>query len=173
MGVEIERKFLINKEKFLSLLEFLPHCSYDIWQYYISDELRLRIETHSNGHESAYFTIKTKNGESILVRNEWQSDIDLDDAEALKNILFKSKIGSGVIRKTRHIMNHDSQLKWEIDIFHGDNEGLIIAEIEIPDEEYELKITPYGWIGEEVTNDDRYQNSYLAKNPYKNWSKNV
>jgi adenylate cyclase len=58
-----------------------------------------------------------------------------------------------------------------VDIFHGSNEGLIIAEVEVPDKDYDLKLTPYGWIGKEVTEDDRYYNSYLAKNPYKNWSK--
>ena len=168
MGIEIERKFLVNKEHLLQLLEFMPHCSCDIWQYYMSENIRLRIETHSDGHKVSNFTIKT-DGDSSMDRNEFISTISIEDADNFCDILIKSKVGLGSIRKSRHIFHHDHIVKWEVDIFHGKNEGLIIAEIEIPNKEYELQIRPYGWIGEEVTNDKRYYNNYLAKHPYREW----
>jgi CYTH domain-containing protein len=170
MGIEIERKFLINNEKLIELLEFMPHCSYDIWQYYMSEDIRLRIATHSDGHEVANFTIKTDN-KTLMTRNEFESIVSIEDAKSLAHVLTKSEVGLGPVRKSRHVFNHDGTVKWEVDIFHGSNEGLIIAEVEIPNEDYDLKLAPYGWIGKEVTEDERYYNSNLAKNPYKNWSK--
>jgi adenylate cyclase len=170
MGIEIERKFLINNEKLVELLEFMPHCAYDIWQYYMSEDIRLRIATHSDGHEVANFTIKTDN-KTFRTRNEFESIVSIEDAKTLARVLTKSEVGLGAIRKSRHVFDHDGTVKWEVDIFHGSNEGLIIAEVEVPDKDYDLKLTPYGWIGKEVTEDDRYYNSYLAKNPYKNWRK--
>lgn len=170
MGFEIERKFLINNEKFIELLEFMPHCSYGIWQYYMSDDIRLRIATHSDGHEVANFTIKTDN-KTLMTRNEFESIVSIEDARTLAHVLTKSEVGLGPVRKSRHVFNHDGTVKWEVDIFHGSNEGLIIAEIEIPHKDYDLKLDPHGWIGVEVTEVERYYNSNLAKNPYKNWSK--
>ena len=62
---------------------------------------------------------------------------------------------------------NNEQLKWEVDVFHGENEGLIVAEIEVPDEQTKFDLPD--WIGEEVTGDRRFNNSHLVDNPYKNW----
>jgi len=176
MSIEIERKFLVNKSNLISLLEFMPHCSYDIWQYYINENFRLRIETHSNGQEESWLMIKTDSdrydGPGIK-RNEWKSSISNKEANDFKNIIIKSKIGLGYIRKSRHLIRGPyADTKWEIDIFHGSNEGLIIVEIELPCEEYDLgDLSAKQWLGKEVTDDERYYNAYLAKNPYQNWRK--
>jgi adenylate cyclase len=169
MTEEIERKFLINNDALIQLLEFLPHTSYDIWQYYISENVRLRISTHSNGQEVANFTIKT-GSDSLIVRNEYESFVSIEDARSLSNVLMKSKVGLGSVRKSRHVFNHDGVVKWEVDIFHGKNEGLIIAEVEIPNREYDLgSALKMPWLGREVTDDERYYNSYLSKHPYSKW----
>ena len=74
----------------------------------------------------------------------------------------------GMIDKTRYLVkNTDGKHTWEVDVFHGDNEGLVLAEIEL-DSEDDAFDKPT-WLGKEVTGDDRYYNSMLMKNPYKNW----
>ncbi len=168
MKKEIERKFLVQKEDLVSLLMFMPHCSYDIWQYYISEDVRLRTETHSDGVEKANFTIKISN-DSLLERDEWESSISVSDAESLRKNLIKSRVGLGSVRKTRHVLRGREGMNWEIDIFHGSNEGLIIAEIELPNKDYKLELNKCPWIGEEVTNNEKYYNSYLAANSYLEW----
>jgi adenylate cyclase len=169
MAKEIERKFLVDKDHLIYLLEFMPHSSYDIWQYYISENVRLRIEHHSDGHEIANFTVKTGTG-SLMERNELVSTVAIEDAKKFSDILMKSKPGLGSIRKSRHVIRKDGTVKWEIDIFHGSNEGLIIAEIELPNREYDLgNLSMHQWLGREVTEDERYYNSYLSKNPYSKW----
>ncbi len=169
MGIEIERKFLVNEDKLISFFEFMPHVAYDIFQYYINKNVRVRIENHSKGAEIVYFTCKTDKKEEGITRNEWECTIPTEDGFNISNILRKSKVGLGSVRKTRHVFSHDPNTKWEVDIFHGENEGLIIAEIEIPTEEYELGEDRFGWLGKEVTDDERYYNSYLAKHPYSEW----
>jgi adenylate cyclase len=73
---------------------------------------------------------------------------------------------SHIVEKVRHIVPHDN-LSWEVDVFSGENEGLVVAEIELPDENHQIKLPP--WIGSEITGQDRYYNGTLAQRPYRSW----
>lgn len=155
MGVEIERKFLI-KGDFKSQATSSSH----IMQGYICRDsgrtVRIRIRD-----EKAYITIKGPvNG---ITRFEWEKEIDMDDAQEL--ILLS--IGP-VIDKTRWLVPFEGHT-FEVDEFHGDNEGLIVAEVELKSAD-ESVIFPQ-WIGEEVTGDKRYYNSCLTRNPFNTWEK--
>ena len=174
MAIEIERKFLVNSDEIIRVLCFMPHVSYDICQYYITENIRLRMETHSDGSSRAYYTIKTIKDGNLLSREETHKEVDYETIRSFHHSLYDSKEGIGVIRKTRHVFNHDENTKWEVDFYHSDNEELIIAEIEIPSEDYDLKISgnncfSHRWIGEEVTGVEKYYNFNLAKNPYIKW----
>ena len=154
MHTETERKFLVRNESFrASVTE-----SHRISQGYIAHDsgntVRVRILD-----DRGILTIKgPTNGMS---RAEWEIEIPLQDAEDLMRLTK-----SGRIEKVRHIVPAGNRC-WEIDEFHGENEGLIMAEIEL-DSEDEAFDRPE-WLGPEVTGDRRYYNSYLSKFPYKNW----
>jgi len=92
---------------------------------------------------------------------EWEKEIPLEEAKALLKLCEK-----GVIEKTRYEVKSGNHII-EIDEFHGNNEGLIMAEIELKDENESIKKPD--WLGQEVTGDKRYYNSYLSLNPYKTW----
>ena len=107
-------------------------------------------------------TIKGIGNESGASRYEFEKEIPVADAKDLMKICEP-----GVIDKTRYIVQANNGLFFEVDEFHGENDGLTIAELELPSEN-----TPFEkpeWLGEEVTGDVRYFNSMLMKNPYKNW----
>lgn len=165
MGIEIERKFLV---KDITEIITASHCSYTIRQYYIDDKMRVRIKEHSDGVKEACITIKhPKEG---LVREEWEFEIDADYGDHYYyNLIGKNKIGS--VEKTRYLVWYDTFDDycglWEIDVFHKENKGLILAEFEIPGANFEFDKP--SWVGKEVTEDERYYNNYLAKNPYKSW----
>ncbi len=96
-----------------------------------------------------------------MSRFEWEKEIPVDEATALLKLCEK-----GVIDKTRFEVKKGNHV-FEIDEFYGENEGLIMAEIELQSETESFE--KRSWLGEEVTNDPRYYNSYLSNNPYKNW----
>lgn len=156
MNQEIERKFLINGE-------FLKHTvkSFYISQGYLSSSpsptVRVRIR-----NQEGFLTIKGKQNSSGITRLEWEKSISIDDAKELMKLCENN-----LIEKTRYIIPELSGLYFEVDVFHGQNKGLIMAEIELPAEEYSF--TKPDWLGEEVTHDLRYYNAYLSKNPYINW----
>ena len=100
-----------------------------------------------------------------LTRFEWEKEIPVAEAQMLLSLCEP-----GVIDKTRHLVPAPDGHVWEVDEFHGDNEGLLVAEIELSAED-----EPFGrpaWLGEEVTGDRRYYNSSLTKRPYKLWKEN-
>ncbi len=163
MGIEIERKFLVDNN---DMLLSTPHRCYIIHQYYIDDNTRIRFKEHSDGSKKACMTIKHEN--RPVIRNEWEFEIDFMEAADYVSFLKHNKIGLGHVVKTRHLFPSHG-LTWEVDVFHEKNEGLILAEIELPHEDFEPHMLD--GLGKEVTNDEKYYNSYLAKNPYKNWSK--
>lgn len=166
--IEIERKFLIKEDKLLYILLNLPHRSYNIYQYYLNKNFRLRFEEHSNEQIESYINIKTNKG-NLIERQEWQQAIPKKQAEELWQTCSQNKIGLGNISKTRHIIKHDSSLNWEIDIFHLENKGLIIAEIEIPNKDFDLSSVIKKYNMKEITNYKKYYNSYLAQFPYNKW----
>lgn len=144
MAKEIERKFLVKDISFIS--EELPH--HRIFQAYLSDRpdatVRLRVSD-----SKAWLTVKSKNHGSE--RDEWEYEIPESDA---REMLVRCGC-HGVIDKTRY---RDG--RWEIDVFHGCHDGLVIAEIELKNENEQVTL-PY-YIGREVTGDPRYYNSCLA-----------
>jgi adenylate cyclase len=106
-------------------------------------------------------TIKGASNDSGLSRFEWETEIPVSEAESLLLLCEK-----GVIDKTRFEIKQGNHV-FEVDEFYSDNEGLIIAEIEL-DSENDTFEKP-DWLGKEVTGDIRYYNAYLSKNPFKNW----
>lgn len=156
MAIEIERKYLVSGD-------FMPDVCHSerIVQGYISAEPGCTVRIRIFG-EKGFLTIKGSSGESGLSRSEFEYEIPLADAEELFSLCKP-----GVIEKKRYRAVVDSHT-WEIDVFSGLNEGLVLAEIELDSEE-EVFVLP-AWVGKEVTGDSRYYNSMLACHPYKEWA---
>ena len=111
--------------------------------------------------EKGYITVKGIGNDSGASRFEWEKEIPVEDVRDLLKICEP-----GVIDKTRYLVDCDGHT-FEVDEFYGDNEGLVVAEVELSDENEAF--TRPSWLGEEVTGDKKYYNSMLMKNPYKNW----
>lgn len=156
-NIEIERKFLVDDDYKSS-----SYSSFRIKQGYIltkSDGVTVRIRIKE---DQGYITIKGKTNESGTTRFEWEKELPLSEAEQLICLC-----GEAIIDKTRYLVKSETHV-FEVDEFHGENEGLVVAEIELSSEnEYFIKPS---WLGEEVTGDLRYYNSQLQKYPYKLWS---
>jgi adenylate cyclase len=154
MALEIERKYLIDLGKIGTLENGIR-----IKQGYLSTDknavVRVRVK-----NDKAYLTIKGAN--NGISRLEFEYEIPFDEANEMLDNLCKKP----VIDKTRYIIKHDIHI-WEIDVFYGDNEGLVVAEVELKDENEKINLP--SWIKEEVTSDNRYFNSNLMKHPYKDW----
>ena len=154
MGIEIERKFLIDTSKLPTLKN-----GYTIKQGYIQtvDYTTIRVRIRD---KEAFLTIKSKSvGASRL---EFEYPIPLQDANDMLNNLCQTAF----IDKTRYLIENQGHV-WEVDVFEGTNKGLIIAEIELSNEG-EVFTLPK-WVSREVTDDIRYFNSNLITNPYVNW----
>lgn len=156
MGYEIERKFLVKGD-----YKSESFTSFPIRQGYLSltgtGIVRVRVKG-----EQAYITVKSAHVEGVITRNEWEYEIPVEDAKEMLQLC-----GQGVVDKTRYLVKVGSHL-FEVDEFHGENEGLLIAEVEL-DREDEPFEKP-GWLGEEVTGNVRYYNSFLSIHPYKEWT---
>lgn len=155
--IEIERKFLVTSEAFKAV----AFTQNRITQGYLSSVPDRTVRVRLKG-KKGFLTIKGSSNESGLSRFEWEKEISIEEATALLKLCEK-----GVIDKTRFEVKTGNHII-EIDEFYGENEGLIMAEIELKSETETFE-TP-AWLGKEVTNDKRYYNSYLSKNPFKNWS---
>ncbi len=153
---EIERKFLVTSDKFITDA-FTKH---QISQGYLNSNPERTVRVRTKG-ESGFLTIKGKNNASGMTRFEWETEITLAEARPLLSLCEK-----GLIQKIRYEVKLGNHI-FEIDVFQGENEGLIIAEIELNSENETFKKPT--WLGKEVTNDPRYYNSYLSKNPFKSW----
>jgi adenylate cyclase len=153
MSVEIERKFLLTDDTWRD-----GSPGRRILQGYLSQDPDRTVRIRISG-ENAWLAIK---GRSVgITRVEFEYPIPLPDAETLLRLCLPS-----VIDKTRFLVpfgGHD----WEIDVFHGENEGLVVAEVELADESVSPEIPL--WIGAEVSSDPRYFNSSLAAHPYAKW----
>lgn len=153
---EIERKFLVKNIDFLSNLK-----GFKIVQGYLSSDPERNVRIRIKGNQ-AFLTIKGISNNSGISRFEWEKEIEIEEAEELLKLCLP-----GVIDKTRYEIPLGNHI-FEVDVFEGENKGLIIAEIEL-DAENESFEKP-DWLGQEVTGDVRYYNSYLVTQPFTNWS---
>mgnify|MGYP006185322839 FL=1 len=154
--IEIERKFLVLSNVFKS--EAFEQNR--IVQGYLSSNPERTVRVRVKG-DKGFLTVKGKGSESGMSRLEWEKEITINEAKQLLSICEK-----GVIDKIRYEIKIGSHV-YEVDVFSGENEGLIIAEIELTSESESFEKPD--WLGQEVTNDEKYYNAYLSKNPYKNW----
>lgn len=152
---EIERKFLVKGD-----YKHLVMASKNISQGYLSKvperTVRVRISD-----KTAFLTIKGIGNKTGMSRFEWEKEIPLEEAQDLLKICEK-----GVIEKTRYLIPFGKHT-FEIDEFHNENKGLLIAEIELSSEDEYFERPD--WLGEEVTNNVIYYNSYLSNKPYTEW----
>ena len=155
-GLEIERKFLVRGEDYRRQATSKSR----IKQGYIMSRngrtVRVRVRD-----DRGFLTIKGPSQNGGLSRYEFEKEITLDEAQNLFRLCEP-----GAIEKTRYLVKSGHHT-FEVDEFHGDNEGLVMAEVELsaPDEPYERP--PF--IGKEVTGDRRYYNAYLSHHPYREW----
>jgi CYTH domain-containing protein len=159
MAIETERKFTVigNFEKDV-------RSSKRITQGYLCADPGRTVRVRIAG-DDAFLTIKGPSDEKLWSRYEFEQQIPLADGEELMKLCI-----SGIIDKVRHYVPVGKHV-WEVDVFHGDNEGLIIAEIELESEHETIEIP--GWAGVEVTTDRRYYNSMLSITPYSQWKDNL
>ncbi len=157
MHIETERKFLVVGD-----YKALAHSHSHITQGYISSHggrtVRVRLRDGRG-----YLTIKGPSDEAGLSRYEFEQEISPADARDLLRICEP-----GVIDKTRYLVDAGDGLHtWEVDEFHGENAGLVVAEVELRSEDEAFPRPPF--LGQEVTGDRRYYNSHLRKDPFSKW----
>ncbi|MEO5596093.1 MAG: CYTH domain-containing protein [Lysobacteraceae bacterium] len=161
MGIEIERKFTVTGS------DWRNHVDQSVLmaQGYLNDMAALR-----NGAQQASVRVRIAGARAFLnvksrelghTRQEFEYEIPIDDAQALLRLCI-----GGLIEKTRHYISQGA-LTWEVDVFEGENAGLIVAEIELPHADAEFEKPE--WVDREVTDSLRYYNLALAERPYAQW----
>jgi len=154
---EIERKFLIESNQYKTE----AYQSFSIQQGYLNSHpertTRIRIKD-----DVAFITVKGKSSEDGLTRFEWEKEIAVEEAQALLNLCEPGKI-----EKTRFLVKSGNHI-FEVDEFYGDNKGLSVAEVEL--ETTDEKVLFPAWLGKEVTGENKYYNSALINQPFKNWN---
>lgn len=155
MSLEIERKFLVKGD-------FKPFISKQtrIVQGYLSSVPERTVRVRVKG-EKGFLTVKGIGSESGASRYEWEKEITVEEANELMKICEP-----GVIDKTRYLVKVGNHT-FEVDEFYGENQGLIIAEVELQSEDEAFEKPE--WLGQEVTGYTKYYNSMLMKNPYRRW----
>ena len=155
MSFEIERKFLVTGD-----FKSQAYSSSRIRQGYISTvgkaTVRVRIRD-----DKGYLTIKGRSNEAGISRYEFETEVPLQDAEDLMRLCEP-----GVIDKTRYLVRSGRHV-FEVDEFYGDNEGLVMAEVELKHSDEAFARPPF--LGPEVTDDHRFYNKQMRANPFKNW----
>ena len=154
---EIERKFLVTDDSYRSLAD--SHS--EILQGYICSGHGHTVRVRTRG-DKGYLTIKGPSTDGIS-RFDWEKEISLQDARELFALCR-----AGRIEKTRYLVPNGKHVV-EVDEFHGENEGLVFAEIELGDVNESFDRPPF--LGEEVTGDPHYYNAYISKHPYSTWEK--
>jgi adenylate cyclase len=154
VATEIERKFLVAGEGWRQASPLR------ICQGYLNRDADRTVRVRIAG-ERAYLTIKGR--AKHLARPEFEYEIPLGDAEQLLRLCE-----GPILEKHRHVLVHAGS-RWEVDEFHGDNQGLVVAEIELEREDQTFEHPP--WLHTEVTHDTRYLNSNLSARPYRTWTK--
>ena len=154
MAVEIERKFLVTGEGYKQQAFACDRIA----QGYICRQGGNTTRVRVRG-DKGYLTIKGPSTDGIS-RFEWEKEITLDDARELFTLCSER------IEKTRYLVHNGNHVV-EVDEFHGENEGLVFAEIELSDINEAYILPPY--LGREVTGDKHYYNAYLSHHPYSTW----
>lgn len=157
MGVEIERKFLVKNNA------WMPHTkdARALVQGYFETAANIAIRVRVDGNSKAYLTLK--GGHSGISRAEFEYEIPTSDAREL----LSTFCGTRIVKKTRHLVVHNGHT-WEIDVFEGENSGLVVAEIELTSQAETFDLP--AWVGTDVSHDKRYTNAHLAKHPYSTWN---
>ena len=154
--IEIERKFLVKDYSF----ENEAVTSRAIKQGFLSTDpnrtVRIRVE-----ETGGFITVKGISTDGGVSRFEWENPLSKEAAEALFKLCLPGKI-----EKTRHVVTVGSH-HFEVDIFYGDNQGLVIAEVELSDPKQVFEKP--AWLGKEVTGDQKYYNASLSQHPFKDW----
>lgn len=154
-GLEIERKFLVHKR--MDWKRLASSCSHIQQGYFAAvNTVRVRIRD-----DKGYLTIKGPSRNGGLSRYEFEKEITLQEAQQLMLLCE-----SGVIDKHRYLVPYAGHT-FEVDEFHGDNDGLVMAEVELKSENAPFESPDF--IGKEVTGDRRFYNSHMRKNPFKLW----
>lgn len=153
MGTEIERKFLVTSDVWRAGAEGVP-----IRQGYLCADAGRVVRVRRKG-DDAYLTIK--GATEGITRAEFEYPIPVDDAEALLPLCPQEPISKHRYRVPA------GDLVWEVDEFEGRNAGLVIAEVELPSADTDVPMPD--WVGDEVSDDERYYNAYLASHPFDTW----
>lgn len=156
MNKEIERKFLVKGE-----FKKFAKNKLKIAQGFLSTVPERTVRVRISG-KKGFITVKGIGNVSGTTRFEWEKEISVSDAESLLKLCEPT-----IIEKLRYIIPANNNLFFEVDEFFGDNQGLVIAEIELPTEN--TNFNKPNWLGEEVTGKIEFYNSSLSKKPYKNW----
>lgn len=154
--VEIERKFLVVSDDFKQQATSKIHIAQGYLNTHPNRTVRIRIKG-----ESGFLTIKGKGNSTGTTRMEWETEIPLFEAKPLLAICEE-----GVIEKVRYRIPAGKHV-FEVDVFFGENHGLIIAEIELQHEDEHFEMP--SWLGKEVTNVERYYNAALSRLPFTQW----
>lgn len=156
--IEIERKFLVTSQAFKKEAISEKRIVQGFLNTHVERTVRVRIKDNKG-----FLTVKGKTSDSGTTRFEWETELPTEEAQELLELCEL-----GVIDKVRYEIPYKTHI-FEVDVFLGDNEGLILAEIELKaeDETFEKP----DWLGEEVTGNPKYYNSQLSKSPYKLWKK--
>jgi adenylate cyclase len=157
MGFEIERKFIVRSDSWRSSV--MRHTK--IRQAYLDSGAKVSIRVRIMDDDRATLTLKSRS--SKLRRREFEYPIPSSDAEELISLRRAQ-----IVEKVRYVVPYGN-LNWEIDVFSGENLGLVMAEIELLDENHQIELP--AWIGSEVTGQDRYYNGTLAQHPYSSWAR--
>jgi adenylate cyclase len=155
MPTEIERKFLVVGDSWRDTVESETR----VMQGYLANNASVTVRVRIKGGK-ALLTIK--GATRGISRAEYEYEIPMDDAETMLRELSTGP----VVDKTRYLVRVGDHV-WELDVFHGDNDGLVMAEVELGSEDEDFAVPD--WAGDEVSDDSRYYNVNLARNPYKHW----
>ncbi len=153
MATEIERKFLVTGTPWKT------HAPTHYCQGYLNRDQHRTVRVRIAG-DQGWFTVKSL--ASGMTRLEFEYEIPVDDAQQMLKLCEPS-----LIEKFRYVVPY-AGMQWEIDEFHGENEGLVVAEIELASETQSFEMPD--WVGEEVTHDPRYYNANLSLIPYQRWN---
>jgi CYTH domain-containing protein len=155
VAIECERKFLVRDDGWRPGARAIP-----IRQGYLADTERAALRVRIAG-DDAYITIKER--KAGPARREYEYSIPRADADEIIADLCVLPI----VEKVRHVVDHRG-CTWVVDVFAGENSGLVLAEVELPSPDHPVELP--SWVGEEVTGDARYHNVNLAQQPFRSWA---